>query len=255
MMSGAPAGALTARAYTGPDGRAGSRWHLRLDRHHARRGDGRGRRCHRPRLHLRREPARPGSSPAPWRRRSAARTCPRRAALPPADGRRRAQHGPLRPRGDGHLRRRRGAVGPEGQAARLAARRPARPRPRRRAHLRQSGGFTSYDDAQLTDPARRLGGARRLPRGEDEGRHAYRRRPAARPRRQGAIGDATLFVDANGAYSARTRCGWPAPSPPSAACLVRGARLLRRPRRPRAGPRPASRPHGRRGRRVRLQHG
>ncbi len=60
------------------------------------------------------------------------------------DDPRAAQHRPPRDRGHRHLRGRHRALGPEGPAARLLGRRPARPA-RDDVPVYGSGGFTTYD--------------------------------------------------------------------------------------------------------------
>ena len=95
-----------------------------------------------------------------------------------------------------------------------------------------SGGFTTYTDEQLRDAARRLGRARRLPLRQDEDRHRAGARSAARRAwRKAAIGDAELFVDANGAFSVKQALALRRSCAESRHPLVRGAGLLGRSRR------------------------
>ena len=169
------------------------------------------------------------------------------------DGRGDPQPRPARDRLDGDLGRRRGALGPEGPACSdlplvtlLGAVRDTAP-------VYGSGGFTSYSIEQLQE---QLGGwvAAGIPRvkmkiGTPPGR---RPRPGpGRPRGDRARGRAVRR---------RQRRLQPQAGPgPGRAVrragseLVRGAGLLRRPRRPAPAPRPRAGRHGHRRRRVRLR--
>ena len=107
--------------------------------------------------------------------------------------------------GDGPVRRRHRAVGPEGPAARLPGRRPDRPGPRRRAGLRQRRLHHLRRDA---DPraAERMGGQDRIPRvkikiGESWGSNEARDLARVALAREVIGPDTELYVDANGGYS------------------------------------------------------
>ena len=95
-----------------------------------------------------------------------------------------------------------------------------------------SGGFTSYSNDRLARAARRLGRARRLPLRQDEDRHAIRTTISARVEAaRDAIGDAALFVDANGAYSRKQALHFARTVRRTRRQLVRGAGVERRSRR------------------------
>ena len=110
---------------------------------------------------------------------------------------------------DGDLRRRLGALGPEGQAARPAAGHAPRGGPRRRAGLRQRRVHVLLDRA-AAGAARRLGRGRH-PAGQDEDRHPPGRRPRAGPGRP--RGDRRRTPNSSSTPTAPTAASrrWPRP--------------------------------------------
>ena len=103
-----------------------------------------------------------------------------------------------------------------------------------------SGGFCSYSDERL---AEQLGGwvDDGIPRVKMKIGREPERDPARLDAARDAIGDAELFVDANGAYDRKQALDWAERSPRLGRALVRGAGLVRRLRRafgsvPRARP-------------------
>ncbi len=113
----------------------------------------------------------------------------------------------------------------------------------RRSPIYGSGGFTSYDDERLTAQLARLGGERRLRRGQDEGRpRAGRAIPrGCRPHAIGHRRGRTLYRRQWRAIAASRRWRWPSSRRRPRRHLVRGAGLERRPR----GLAPAARPRRR----------
>ena len=126
------------------------------------------------------------------------------------------------------------ALGSEGAAARAAAVRVCWAMARESVPVYGSGGFTAYSPQRL---AEQLGGwvERRDPAREDEGRARPGRgsRSACGVAREAIGPDAELFVDANGAYTRKQALGARGALRRAEARreLVRGAGVLRRPRR------------------------
>ena len=106
-----------------------------------------------------------------------------------------------------------------------------------------SGGFTSYSIGAAPRPARRLG-RRGHPAGQDEDRPRPRATTStgSEPPARRSGRDAELFVDANGAYGRKQALRHGRSVRRAGRELVRGAGLLRRPRRAAAAPRPRARP-------------